>query len=213
VSATVLAFGATVPVPGEAPAAVSHVPYMLPPVPPGDHGDQLVVLFGDSLSFLAAPQTEALFRDDPDLRLSASYYGGTELDTQAWVEGYPQVGPGSVVLVMLGINDLFSTTVPEAVADATAAIGALRAAGADRVVLVTVNSTGWTPGLGPEWLPKVTAYNDWLRQTAADDPIVEVADWDAASRGRRDWLEADQVHLNAAGQVAYAQLTHDAARG
>lgn len=210
-SATVLAFGATVPVPGEAPAAVSHVPYMLPPVPPGDHGDRLVVLFGDSLSFLAAPQTEALFRADPDLRLSASYYGGTELDTPAWVEGYPQVGPGSVALVMLGINDLFTSTAPAAIVDATAAIDALRAAGAGRVVLVTVSSTGWTPGLGPEWPPKVAAYNDWLRKAAADDPILEVADWDAVSRGHRDWLEADQVHINAAGQVAYARLTHDAA--
>jgi len=213
VSATVLAFGATVPVPGEAPAAVSHVTYTLPPVPPGDHGDQLVVLIGDSLSFLAAPQTEALFRNDPDLRLSASYYGGTELDTQAWVEGYADVDPGSVVLLMLGINDLFNSTASDAATDAQAAIDAVKAAGAARVVLVTVNSTGSTPGLGPSWLPKVRAYNDWLRRAAAGDPVLEVADWDVVSRGHVDWLEADQVHLNAAGQLAYAQLTHDAASG
>jgi hypothetical protein len=213
VTAAVLAFGATVPVSGEAPAAVSHVPYAVPPVPPDDHGDQLVVLFGDSLSFLALPDTEALFRADPDLRLAASSYGGTELDTPTWVEGYADVDPGSVVLVMLGINDLYNTSLPEAIADARSTIDALESRDAARVVLVTVNSTGWTPGLGPDWRDDVRGYNDWLRLTAAADPVLDVADWDLVSRGHLDWLEADQIHINAVGQQAYARLTHDAARG
>src|SRR5918997_1639644 len=63
----------------------------LDPVPQNDDGDQLVVLFGDSLAEQAVDDLRARFAAEPDRRLSAHWYGGTEVDTQAWLELYPHV--------------------------------------------------------------------------------------------------------------------------
>jgi lysophospholipase L1-like esterase len=173
-----------------------------------------VVVFGDSLTELAASRTVPLFADDPQLRLSISYFGGTQLDT--WSPAYAMVPEGSVVLVMLGVNDLHtSPSAVAAIGRATEAVDIATVRGARRVVLVTVNGTGSTPALGSHWHDKVTTYNDWLRRAARDDrrfPTLAVADWDRVSRGHTEYLQADAVHLTPAGQAAYAQLIHDAAR-
>jgi lysophospholipase L1-like esterase len=198
--------------PGAAGAGVT--PYRLPKALRDDRGEQLVVLFGDSLTVLSAPRTLQLFADDPDLQLSASYFGGTTFDTAAWVEGYTQVPEGSVVMLMLGINDLIGGSEPAVAAHAAAAVDSATAAGARRVILATVGTTGWTPTLGYGWGDKVNTYNDWLRKAAADDtrfPTLEVADWDRLSWGHTDYLQPDAIHLTPSGQAAYAALIHDAA--
>lgn len=180
-----------------------------------DHGDQLVVQFGDSLSQLSATQTLDLFVADADLRLSAQFYGGTEFDTAAWREGYPQVAEGAIVLLFLGTNDVVSDPLSKIEDDAAAAIDAVTASGASRVVLATVNTTGNPTDLGPDWSGRVERFNDMLREVDRDTdryPAVDVVDWDQISKGHAEWLEADGVHLTEAGQVAYAQMTLDASR-
>lgn len=187
---------------------------LIDPVPNDDDGDQLVVLFGDSLTELAIEDARSQFADDPALRLSAHAYGGTELDTEAWVDRYPNVGDGSVVLLFLGINDLFAGSVDQTRRDATEAIDALTAAGAERVVMTTINSTGSPTELGPDWLDKVREMNGWLVEADRNDqrfPTLEVARWDVVSQGRTDWLRPDGVHFTEAGAAAYADHIHEAA--
>ena len=184
-------------------------------VPDNDQGDQLVVLFGDSLTELAVADVRARFVADPERRLSAHYYGGTGFDTEAWLEKYPHVGEGSIVLVFLGINDVFDGTVAEAEQNATGAIDTLTAAGADRVVVGTINTDGHAPQLGSDWGQRTQAFNEWLREADADEfryPALELAPWDLVSAGHGDWLKPDGVHLTVPGAAAYAEMIHDAAR-
>jgi lysophospholipase L1-like esterase len=180
-----------------------------------DGGDRLIVLFGDSFSESALPGTRSRFLADPRLRLSPNVYGGTTLDTQTWVNGYRGVGDGSIVLLFLGTNDISTDTAAGTEADAREAIDAVSSAGAERVVVTTINTTGRPPGQDPSWTDRARAFNDWLRQADTDPlryPTLQVVDWDDASRGRTDWLAFDGIHLNAAGQAAYTEMTYAAAR-
>jgi lysophospholipase L1-like esterase len=183
----------------------------LDPVPTEDDGDQLVVLFGDSLTELAVDHLRLRFAADPDRRLSAHWYGGTEVDTAAWVDLYPYVGEGSVVLLALGINDLFTGPVTAATDDVAAAVDDLTEAGAARVVMTTVNrnDVGTAPALTGDWADKVADYNEWLVAAGEDDvrfPTLEVARWDEDSVGHADWLQPDGVHHTPTGGAAYAEL-------
>lgn len=198
------------------PSTPTAVDPALASVPANDQGDQLVVLFGDSLTQLAVADVRTRFVADPDLRLSAHYYGGTELDTEAWTELYPHVGEGSVVLLFLGINDVFDDDSPaEIERDAAAAIDLATAAGARRVVVGTVNTDGRGLLLGDDWTARTRELNRWLREADADGlrfPTLEVASWDLVSSSHPEWLESDGIHLTVAGAAAYAELIHDAAR-
>jgi peptidoglycan/LPS O-acetylase OafA/YrhL len=58
----------------------------------------------------------------------------------------------------------------------------------------------------------------WMRPNNAlfakvvkDYPNVRLADWAAAAKGRREWFQADQVHVNGAGAKAYARIVEAAA--
>ncbi|HEY8524360.1 MAG TPA: GDSL-type esterase/lipase family protein [Acidimicrobiales bacterium] len=197
------------------PVAVPDPGPGLAPPAPDDEGDHLVVLFGDSFSERAGPAIRERFRADPDLRLSVNAFGGTELDTPSWVRGYPNVPPGSTVLILLGTNDVSTDSPAEVEADARAAIDAASDAGAARVVMATVNTTGRPPDQGPEWTDRARAFNDWLRRADADPqryPRLAVVDWDARSRDRPEWLAFDGIHHSPAGQEAYAAMAHAAAR-
>ena len=197
------------------PSTPTAVDPALASVPANDQGDQLVVLFGDSLTELAVADVRTRFVADPELRLSAHYYGGTELDTEAWTELYPHVGAGSVVLLFLGINDVFDGTPAEAERDAATAIDLASAAGARRVVVGTVNTDGRSPQLGDDWAARTRELNRWLREADADElrfPTLEVAPWDLVSSGHPEWLNPDGIHLTVAGAAAYAEMIHDAAQ-
>ena len=187
----------------------------LDPVPTEDDGDQLVVLFGDSLTELAVDHLRLRFAADPDRRLSAHWYGGTEVDTQAWLDLYPYVGEGAEVLLALGINDLFSAPVADAADDVARAVDQLTDAGAARVVMTTVNpnDVGTAEALDGGWAAKVGDYNAWLIAAGEDDdrfPTLEVARWDEVAAGHADWLQPDGVHLTPAGGDAYAELLYEA---
>ena len=110
----------------------------LDPVPDADDGEQLVVLFGDSLLEAAVDQLRVRFAADPDRRLSAHWYGGTEVDTTAWLELYPHVGEGTEVLLALGVNDVFNGSVADATGDVARVLDALTEAGASRVIMPTI---------------------------------------------------------------------------
>ena len=187
----------------------------LAPVADGDEDGRLVVLFGDSFSEAAAREAADLFADDPDVRLSANQYGGTQLDTPIWAERYEDVGDDAIVLLLLGTNDISTDTVARAQADAAAAIDALTEAGAARVVVATVTTTGRPPDQGAAWTARARAFNDWLRMADTNPyryPALQVVDWDAISRGRTTWLGFDGIHHSPAGSTAYAAMTHSAAR-
>jgi GDSL-like lipase/acylhydrolase family protein len=180
-----------------------------------DGGDRLVVLFGDSFSESALPATSDRFLTDPRLRLSPNVYGGTTLDTQTWRDGYPGVGDGSIVMLLLGTNDISTDTITKTEDDARAAIEALSSAGAERVVVATINTTGRPPGQDASWTDRARAFNDWLRQADRDPldyPTLQVVEWADMAWGRTDWLAPDGIHLNPAGQLAYAEMTYAAAR-
>lgn len=187
----------------------------LAPVADDDDDGRLVVLFGDSFSEGAAPEVADLFAGDPDVRLSANQYGGTELDTPIWAERYRDVGDGAIVLLLLGTNDISTDTVAGAQADAVAAIDALTEAGADRVVVATVTTTGRPPDQGAAWTARAMAFNDWLRMADANPyryPTLQVVDWDDVSRGHTEWLGFDGIHHSPRGSTAYAETAHQAAR-
>ena len=180
-----------------------------------DGGDRLVVLFGDSFSESALPASRLRFLADPRLRLSPNVYGGTTLDTRTWMDGYPGVGDGSIVLLFLGTNDISTDTIAGAEADARAAIEAVSSAGAERVVVATINTTGRPSNQDASWTERAQAFNDWLRQADRDPleyPTLQVVDWADMAWGRTDWLGPDGIHLNAAGQAAYSEMTYAAAR-
>jgi len=72
---------------------------------------------------------------------------------------------------------------------------ALRAAGVTTVIWVTLR----------EQRAAYAASNRAIRAAPGRWAKLEVADWNAASRGR-PWFASDGLHLNAAGAMALARL-------
>ena len=82
-------------------------------------------------------------------------------------------------------------------------------------MVTTINTTGRPPDQGPSWTDRAQAFNDWLRQADRDPvhyPALQVVDWADMAWGHTDWLAPAGIHLTAAGQAAYAEMTHAAAR-
>ncbi|HEY8544611.1 MAG TPA: GDSL-type esterase/lipase family protein [Acidimicrobiales bacterium] len=187
----------------------------LDPVPDADDGEQLVVLFGDSLLEAAVDQLRVRFAADPDRRLSAHWYGGTEVDTTAWLELYPHVGEGTEVLLALGVNDVFNGSVADATGDVARVLDALTEAGASRVIMptITLNRLTTATTLDDRWYSKVAEYNTWLIAAGEDEerfPTLQVLRWDEISAGHPEWLQHDGVHLTLEGGAAYADALFDA---
>jgi hypothetical protein len=113
------------------------------------------------------------------------------------VEARGTVAP--VVVVEAGYNDPVTTFA----ADIDAAMSALVAAGAQRVLWLTL----------PAAVPPFPRLNTMLAQALARWPQLELVDWDAASAGHTDWFQNDGVHLLASGGLAMAHLVHGAVLG
>lgn len=180
--------------------------------PSGDTGEVLAVQFGDSLSRMSENPLVALYVNDPVWRVSLNHQGGTEFDTNTWVNRYPSVPAGATVVLALGTNDLSNDSLSDAKADARAAIAAVSDAGAVRVVVPTVNETSAYEFGGQARLDKTQAWNAWLWQAEnslhVDYRALDVVDWAAVSAGRTDWLAADRLHHNVAGEQAYAEFLY-----
>src|SRR5690606_8327604 len=188
---------------------------------PYDTGDQLAVVFGDSLSFTSWDESTALYVADPDWQVSLNHDLGYRFDSPRWVARYPSVPAGSTVILALGTNDIASTlstcwpdcqTAADIKADARHAIAPATAAGAARVVVPTVNETRAGVAGGARRLWAAVAWNASLARADAsthpDYRPLDVVDCSAVAEGRTDWLGPHQPDHSPAGEAAYAQFLY-----
>jgi lysophospholipase L1-like esterase len=101
---------------------------------------------------------------------------------------------GRALVVGVGYNDASR----EFRAGLERLVGAARARGVQRLVLVTLRQSR----------PRYRAMNRQLRAVAARHPDVVLADWHAHSRGRQRWIAADGLHLSRTGSRALARFLH-----
>lgn len=208
----------------------------LQPPADGDVGAGLVVQFGDSLATMSGPDSVELYLADPLWRASFNQTGGTQLDTSAWVDGYPHSGdavqggqPGATVVLALGTNDIgcvveydaslcgSTDTLASVKGDFRAAVAAATNSGAGRVVAVNVSEESAAVYHGGSRLAITQAWNAWLLQADAsthpDYRLLDVVDWSSETEGHAgDWYAGDQIHHNEAGQAAYAGFLFEVAR-
>jgi hypothetical protein len=101
---------------------------------------------------------------------------------------------GSTVIVAVGYND-FEDTYAANIADV---IAALRKAGVDRVLWLTLHAARHS----------YLNMNDDIALAAAKYPQMRVIDWNGYSRTHDDWFQDDGIHLQADGANAMATLIH-----
>lgn len=165
-----------------------------------------VTLIGDSVAAAMAyePSARKLLGQGIDLRLevtvcrrvaqeSCPYDGKRPLNVvQLARDAGAALGP--VVVVAVGYND-YERTYRDDVAEALAA---LRKAGVERVLWVTLRAERQS----------YLAMNEDLTALAARHPELTLVDWNAASRTNPDWLQDDGIHLTNLGAVKMADLIH-----
>ena len=163
-----------------------------------------VTMFGDSVasSLDYVPEARQYLAQGLDLRLELApcrklvppgcpYQGARPPSVLDLVQASSPQQLGDVVIVDVGYNDPannYDTDMPQVVE-------ALLARDVGHVIWVTMR----------EQDEDYRTINRIIRAQAQRWPQVEVADWDAASRGQ-DWFQADGLHLNAAGALGLAKL-------
>ena len=160
-----------------------------------------VTVIGDSIteSLEYVPSARTYLGRGLDLRLdtavcrrlayeSCTFQGRTPPTALQIVAAHGR-GLGRVVVVNVGYNDW------TAVYDVNRVLRALRAAGVQRVVWVTLRAT----------TSNYAGTNAAIRRAARRWEGVVVADWDAYSRDR-SWFRADRLHLTPSGAVGLARL-------
>jgi hypothetical protein len=161
-----------------------------------------VTMFGDSIaeSLDYVPEARRLLGDGIDLRLelapcrrivpqSCPYQGVRPPSVLDIVESSTPASLGDIVIVDVGYNDPannYDTDMPRVVE-------ALLARGVAHIVWVTLR----------EQNDDYRQINAIIRTQARRWPQVQVADWEAASRGK-DWFAPDDLHLNADGAIGLA---------
>jgi streptogramin lyase len=103
---------------------------------------------------------------------------------------------GRTVLVQIGDNDYCETYAE----NMQAALGALRAAGVERVLWATLRVT-----------PDHASYavmNDAILAASGRHPELTVLDWNAHAATHPEWFQADGVHLTGEGPRALARFLH-----
>ena len=123
------------------------------------------------------------------LVISSCSYNGVTPKTALQVVKAKGGALGSVVVVNVGYNEGASTY------DVNAMMRAMRSAGVDHVVWVTLR----------EERSVYTSINASIRQGAKRWNTLMIADWNAVSAGR-PWFGADGLHLNSAGAFALSGL-------
>lgn len=187
-------------------------PRVLAPFTSPDPTAAQVVVFGDSLGAMSRTAALDLWADQPGVTVSYNAVGGTE--AVDWLPAMGLVGPGQCVIWELGTNDLSHLGAQQAEWNTLGALNDL--ADADRVVVLTLNTTGGDLR-GAPFAAATRHFNGFLHQLDADGtyPNLVVMDWDARSDGHLDWLlgpvpGGDVLHYNAAGTVEFAGALVDA---
>ncbi len=170
---------------------------------PALHTRPRVTVIGDSIvtGVMYTPQARTLLGRNVDLRWSAAvcrrlvqpscWYKGTRPDTAVDVIKAAGEDLGGTVVVESGYNEY----VQQYASDLSTTIAALKAAGVQRVLWVTLRETR----------QDYAAMNDQIRAATAKWPQLVVVDWNAYSRGR-PWFTDDGLHLNYAGAMGMAHL-------
>jgi hypothetical protein len=162
-----------------------------------------VTFFGDSVagSIAYTPQAREILGDGLDLRLelapcrrvaslSCPYMGTRPPSVLDLVQASSPSELGDIAVVDVGYNE---TSLNYGNAMATV-VQALLARGVDHVVWIELRRQ----------TDNYRAIDDAIEAQARRFPQVQVADWDAASKGHDDWFSDDGLHLKAAGAVGLA---------
>lgn len=168
-----------------------------------DAGRPRVTFIGDSVaaSLTYVDSARRLLGKGLDLRLDLKVcrrlvapsctYQGVMPATALQVVRASGAGLGDVVVLMIGYNDSASSY--RSGLDQVAR--ALRKAGVDRIVWVTLGETR----------ENYTLINGVIRRAPSRFPEIAIADWASASRGK-PWFGGDGLHLDAEGATALARL-------
>lgn len=163
-----------------------------------------VTIFGDSVadSLTYVPDARSFLGEGLDLRLEltpcrklvpvgCAYMGARPPSVLDLVHSSSLAQLGNIVVVDVGYNDPannYDTDMPQVVE-------ALLGRGVGHVVWVTMR----------EQNDDYRTINQIIRTQARRWPQVQVADWEAASRGQ-DWFGPDGLHLNEAGAIGLARF-------
>jgi hypothetical protein len=167
-------------------------------------GDPRVTVFGDSIAGALdyVPEARQFLGEGLDLRLELApcrklvpigcpYMGSRPPSVLDIVRGSTLLQLGNIVVVDVGYNDPANNYDT----DMAQVVEAILARGVGHVVWVTLRAQN----------EDYRTINQIIRTQARRWPEVEVADWDAFSRGQ-DWFNPDGLHLNAAGALGLATL-------
>ena len=166
-------------------------------------GEPRVTVFGDSVagSLAYVQQAREILGDGLDLRLelapcrrvaslSCPYMGSRPPSVLDVVQASAPADLGDIVVVDVGYNE---TSLNYGSAMATV-VQALLARGVGHVIWVELRKQ----------TDNYREIDDAIESQARRFPQVQVADWDAASKGHDDWFNDDGLHLKAAGAVGLA---------
>ena len=160
-----------------------------------------VTVIGDSVqaSFGYVPRAVSRLGKGFDLKMDARVcrrlitsscsYNGSTPQTALQIIKSRGDALGSVVVINVGYNEGSSGY------DVNAVMRALRSAGVDHVVWVTLR----------ERRRVYTSINGKIRQAEGRWKLLSVADWNAVSAGK-PWFGSDGLHLNSSGAYALSGL-------
>jgi hypothetical protein len=163
-----------------------------------------MTIFGDSVadSLNYVPDAMAYLGEGLDVRSELTpcrklvpagcvYMGERPASVLAVVKAATLAQLGNIVIVDVGYNDPANNYET----DMAQVANALAERGVAHVIWVTLR----------EQTDDYRTINDVIRSQAPRWPQVQIADWEAASRGR-DWFNPDGLHLNAEGAMGLATL-------
>lgn len=175
-------------------------------LPAEAEGDHHVVLFGASLSAMAETPARSLYSQHDGQTWSYNAVAGKTV--QYWLPLMGEVGSDDVVVFgEMMINNLHTEAVSTGQLSSSlhAGLDALRST--QCVVFVTLNET--SGDLRPHPFEDRTRWvNTEVRKLVADGeyPNLVLVDWAEISRGHTEWLHTDNLHNNAVGNQAYAEM-------
>jgi hypothetical protein len=166
----------------------------------GVQGSQQVSLWGDSITFDAAPSLKKSF--EPDYATAMWSFPGIVV-SQAFGEARSQIeyDPPDAFVIELGNNNARDGDIDES--DRADILYMAQIVRPSACVLWVNGSTS-----RPDLMPLVAQLNATLAALPAKRPWVKIADWNAVAITHPDWFRADGVHQTPKGVAAYVSWLH-----